>query len=149
MRKAARNFFPRQRSKLAGRVISAPIKKIRRRRNAGELAVEQTGDERVLASLLAASPFPGYSLDQLGNCCLVAYLGDQPVGALCLATELDNALIRFLLVLATHRRRKIGTALLAAAPPPPVLAVYEPYICAHLRSLSSCMLPASFRRIFP
>jgi GNAT superfamily N-acetyltransferase len=114
-RTAARNFSPRQRSKFVGLVIRAPIKKIRRRRDAAELAVEQADDERVLTSLLEASPFPSCSLDQLGNCWLVAYLGDQPVGALCLATELDSALIRLFFVLAAHRRRKIGTTLLAAA----------------------------------
>ncbi len=68
-----------------------------------------------MASLLAESPFSSCSLDQLGNCRLVAYLGDQPVGALCFATDIDNALIRLFFVLATQRRRKIGTTLLVAA----------------------------------
>src|SRR5215831_18519338 len=95
-------------------MVAAP-KKIRRRRPAGEVSVEQTHDRAVIAAMLERTRFT-MPADLTGSpqCFLVAYLGDAPVGIAGLETRVDAALMRPLLVLETMRRRRIGASLVRA-----------------------------------
>jgi N-acetylglutamate synthase-like GNAT family acetyltransferase len=93
----------------------ATPKKIRRRRPPGEVSVEQTHDPAVIAAMLdragAAVPI---DLTDSGKCFLMAYLGDNPAGIAGFETEVDAALMHWLFVLETMRRRGVGAALLQA-----------------------------------
>jgi GNAT superfamily N-acetyltransferase len=65
--------------------------------------------------VLDGASLAGCSLDQLGNCRLIAFVGDEPAGALGLETDLDCAVIRFFFVLPQQRRRKVGSNLMSSA----------------------------------
>jgi N-acetylglutamate synthase-like GNAT family acetyltransferase len=95
--------------------MRARLKKIPRRRLPGQLAVEQTHDAAVVAAMLknAGAAVPA-GFTEHGECYLVAYWGDQPVGIAGIETEVDTALMRPLFVLENMRRRRIGARLLAA-----------------------------------
>jgi GNAT superfamily N-acetyltransferase len=90
-------------------------KKIRRQRNPGELAVEQTRDTGLVATMLAAAGLTAAGLDWPSGCYLMAYIGEEPAGVVGVETKVDVALIRSLLVSETMRRRGIGAALIQAA----------------------------------
>jgi len=94
----------------------ATLKKIRRRRAPGELSVEQTHDQGLIAALLdrAGTKAPAVSTDD-AECFLIAYLGDDPVGIAGLKTEVDAALMRPLFVLENMRGRGVGASLVGSA----------------------------------
>ena len=96
--------------------MPATPKKIRRRRPPGEVSVEQTHDRAVIAAMLdkVGAPMP-INLTDSGECFLMAYLGDHPVGIAGFETEVDAALMHLLFVLETMRRRRVGASLLQAA----------------------------------
>jgi N-acetylglutamate synthase-like GNAT family acetyltransferase len=54
-------------------------------------------------------------IDQPGNCFLMAYSGDDPVGIVGLETMVDSAFVRLLWVAEAMRRRGIGSALITGA----------------------------------
>jgi N-acetylglutamate synthase-like GNAT family acetyltransferase len=93
----------------------AAIKKLRRRRAPGELAVEQTRDLAQAAQVLSAAGMWADGVESPGGCYLIAYVGDAVAGIVGIEVRVDAALIRSLLVLDTMRRRGVGTALIAAA----------------------------------
>jgi N-acetylglutamate synthase-like GNAT family acetyltransferase len=94
--------------------VSVRVRKIRRRRLEGEIAVEQTRDLVLTASIAEKC---GGALVNLSpaDCYLIAYLGDEPVGVVGVETVVDAGLIRLLMVTEGMRRRGIGTALVGAA----------------------------------
>jgi N-acetylglutamate synthase-like GNAT family acetyltransferase len=118
----------------------ATPKKIRRRRPRGEVSVEQTHDLPVIAAMLdrAGMAVP-IDLTDSGECFLMAYLGDDPVGIAGLETKIDTALMHSLFVLRTMRRRGIGAALLQAV-----------RVAAHTRGVRTlyAMAPAGFISYF-
>lgn len=91
------------------------VKKIRRNRNDGELAIEQTRDLARVAAMLEAAEIPAAGLDRPGSCFLIAYVGARPVGVAAVETRIDVAVLRALAVVAEMRQRGIGTALVTAA----------------------------------
>jgi GNAT superfamily N-acetyltransferase len=95
--------------------MAAATKKIRRRRAAGELVVEQTRDLTQAASMLSAAGMLAGGIESPGGCYLMAYVGDAVAGMVGIEARVDAALIRSLIVVDTMRRRGIGAALLAAA----------------------------------
>ncbi len=95
--------------------MAVAIKKIRRRRNADELAVEQTRDLPAVASMLAAAGRFAEGVETPGGCYLAAYVGDALAGVIGIEARVDAALVRSLFVAAPMRGRAIGTALIAAA----------------------------------
>ncbi len=90
-------------------------RKIRRRRAAGELAVEQTRDLAPVAGLLSAAGISADRVEAPGGCYLVAYVGDAPVGVVAIEARVDAALIRYVIVTDAMRGRGIGAALITAA----------------------------------
>ncbi len=90
-------------------------KKIRRRRAAGEIGVEQTQDTAAVATMLQRAGMTAAGSTHSGGCFLMAYCGDDPVGIAGLETEVDAALMRPLFVLELMRRRGAGAALVNAA----------------------------------
>jgi N-acetylglutamate synthase-like GNAT family acetyltransferase len=95
--------------------MAARVRKIRRHRDDGELAVEQTHDVARVAEMLEAAGLSTTGLYRPGNSFLIAYLGATPVGLAGVETRIDVAAIRALAVVAEMRRRGIGAALAAAA----------------------------------
>jgi len=95
--------------------VTAATKKIRRRRAAGETAVEQTRDVAQVASLLSAAGMFAMGVESPGGCYLVAYIGDEVAGVVGIESRVDAALIRSLMVMERMRRRGIGAALISAA----------------------------------
>jgi N-acetylglutamate synthase-like GNAT family acetyltransferase len=95
--------------------MAVGTRKIRRRRAAGELAVEQTRDLALVAGLLSTAGTPADRVEAPGGCYLVAYFGDAPVGAVAIEARVDAALIRSLIVTDAMRGRGIGAALISAA----------------------------------
>lgn len=95
--------------------MAVATKKIRRRRNAGELAVEQTRDLASVAGMLTAAGMLADGVDSPGGCYLMAYVGDEVAGVIGIEARVDAALIRSLMVVDAVRRRSIGAALIAAA----------------------------------
>ena len=87
--------------------------KIRRRRAAGELEVEQTQDLTAITVMLRRAGINTDVFDNAG-CFLMAYRGDDPVGIAGLETQVDAALMRWLFVLKPMRRRGIGARLVRA-----------------------------------
>ena len=95
--------------------MAAATKKIRRRRTAGELAVEQTRDLAQAASMLSAAGMLAAGVESPGGCYLIAYVGDAVAGVVGIEARVDSALIRSLMVVDAMRRRGIGAALVSAA----------------------------------
>ena len=95
--------------------MASATKKIRRRRDAGELVVEQTRDLVGVATMLSAAGMLADGVEAPGGCYLIAYVGDVVAGVVGIEARVDAALIRSLMVIDGMRRRRIGTALLAAA----------------------------------
>jgi N-acetylglutamate synthase-like GNAT family acetyltransferase len=90
-------------------------KKIRRRRSAGELAVEQTHDAAVIAAMLDRAGIAApVEVKESTECFLIAYWGDDPAGIAVIETDVDAALMRPLFVLESMRRRGIGASLVRA-----------------------------------
>jgi len=116
--------------------MPATLKKIRRRRPRGEVSIEQTHDQAVIAAMLdrAGAAVPIDLIDS-GECFLMAYLGDDPVGIAGLETEVDAALMYSLFVLEAMRRRGVGASLLQAV-----------RVAAHTRGARTlyAMAPAGF-----
>jgi N-acetylglutamate synthase-like GNAT family acetyltransferase len=99
----------------AANAVTGRVRKIRRRRLAGELSVEQTRDLALVAAILEASGIRITGLDRPAACYLLAYSGAEPVGAVGVETVVDAGLMRVLAVTARARRHGIGAALVAAA----------------------------------
>jgi N-acetylglutamate synthase-like GNAT family acetyltransferase len=95
--------------------LAVATKKIRRRRAAGELAVEQTRDLAQVARMLSAAGMLTAGVESSGGCYLMAYVGDEVAGVVGIEVRVDAALIRSLMVMDAMRRRGIGTALVTAA----------------------------------
>jgi GNAT superfamily N-acetyltransferase len=95
--------------------MAAATKKLRRRRAAGELAVEQTRDLAQAANMLSAAGMLAAGGESPGGCYLIAYVGDAAAGIVGIEARVDAALLRSLMVIDTMRRRGIGAALIAAA----------------------------------
>lgn len=95
--------------------MAVAIKKIRRRRNADELAVEQTRDLPAVANMLAAAGRFAEGVEAPGGCYLLAYVSRAVAGVIGIEARVDAALVRSLFVAAPARGRAIGTALIAAA----------------------------------
>jgi GNAT superfamily N-acetyltransferase len=89
-------------------------KKIRRKRSAGEITVEQSSDFSLPAELFKLAGFncPG---SESGCFFLIGYCGVEPAGIAALQSEVDIAVIRCLLVLEPFRGRGLGAALVRAA----------------------------------
>lgn len=100
---------------VAPNAVTARVTKIRRRRLAGELSVEQTRDLALVAAVLEASGIRIAGLDRPAACYLLAYSGAEPVGAVGVETVVDAGLMRVLAVTERVRRHGIGAALVAAA----------------------------------
>jgi N-acetylglutamate synthase-like GNAT family acetyltransferase len=96
-------------------LVAAAIKKIRRRRAAGELAVAQTRDLAQAAKMLSAAGMLAEGLESSGGCYLMAYVGAAVAGVVGIEVRVDAALIRSLMVVDGMRRRGVGAALVAAA----------------------------------
>jgi len=90
-------------------------RKIRRRRPSSEVTVEQTHDAAVIAAMLegAVTSAPADATDS-GECFLIAYVGDDPVGIAGVETEVDAALMRPLFVVERMRQRGVGACLVSA-----------------------------------
>jgi len=95
--------------------VAAATKKIRRRRAAGELAVEQTRDLASVARMLAGAGMLAGGVESPGACYLTAYVGEESAGVVGIEVRVDAALMRSLMVVESMRRRGIGAALVAAA----------------------------------
>jgi len=95
--------------------VAAATKKIRRRRAAGELTVEQTRDLALVASLLSAAGMLAAGVESPGGCYLIAYVGDAVAGVVGIESRIDAALIRSLTVVEAMRGGGIGASLLSAA----------------------------------
>jgi len=95
--------------------VTAATRKIRRRRAAGELTVEQTRDLARVATMLSAAGMAADGVESPGGCYLMAYVGDDVAGVVGIEARVDAALIRSLLVIEPLRRRGIGAALISAA----------------------------------
>jgi N-acetylglutamate synthase-like GNAT family acetyltransferase len=95
--------------------LAVATKKVRRRRAAGELAVEQTRDLAQVARMLSAAGMLAAGVESPGGCYLMAYVGDEIAGLVGIEARVDAALIRSLTVADAMRRRGIGTALVTAA----------------------------------
>jgi N-acetylglutamate synthase-like GNAT family acetyltransferase len=90
-------------------------KKIRRRRRAGEISVEQTHDITAVEAILERAGMPGCISASAAACVLVGYCGNDPAGIVCLETQVEAALMRWLLVFEPMRRRGLGAALVHSA----------------------------------
>ncbi|HLW69450.1 MAG TPA: GNAT family N-acetyltransferase [Candidatus Binataceae bacterium] len=96
-------------------MIRTRVKKIRRRREAGAIVVEQSRDFRRAAALLEAAGCAADGFDRAGVCTLLAYDGADAIGVAAVETAIDCAVMSCLLVAAPRRGRGIGAALVAAA----------------------------------
>ena len=86
-----------------------------RKRRAGELVIEQTRDLECVREMLARAGMTTDGIEWPAACYIVAYVGDEAVGAIGVESKIDVALIRSLYVKESARRRGIGGALIAAA----------------------------------
>ena len=86
-----------------------------RKHRPGELVIEQTRDLKKLRALLEAGGMMTVGIEWPAACYLVAYFGEEPVGAVGVEPLIDAALIRSLYVTEPMRRRGIGAQLIAAA----------------------------------
>lgn len=96
--------------------MPATPRKIRRRRPSGEVTVEQTHDAALIAAMLdrAVTTAPANAADS-GECFLIAYLDDAPIGIAGVETEVDAALMRPFFVDEKMRQRGVGACLASAA----------------------------------
>jgi len=85
------------------------------KRRAGELVIEQTRDLARVREMLTRAGMMTDGIEWPAACYLVAYVGDEAVGAIGVESKIDAALIRSLYVKESARRRGIGGALIAAA----------------------------------
>lgn len=95
--------------------VTSRARKIRRRRLAGELTVEQTRDLVQVAAILETCGIRIAGLDRPAGCYLLAYSGAEPVGAVGVETVVDAGLMRVLAVTQPMRRHGVGAALVEAA----------------------------------
>lgn len=86
-----------------------------RKHREGELTIEQTRDLARVKRMLANAEMITEGVEWPGGCYLMAFLGDEPVGAVGVEPRLDSALIRSLYVVPAMRQRGLGAQLLAAA----------------------------------
>jgi amino-acid N-acetyltransferase len=90
-------------------------KKAYQRRAADEFGIEQTRDPAVVRSILEAAGLIAEGVEAPSSCYLIAYRGNQPIGAVGIESRIDAAMLRSLAVAAPMRRRGIGEALVKAA----------------------------------
>lgn len=95
--------------------MAVGTKKIRRRRNPDELAIEQTRDLPAVRSMLAEGGRFAEGIEAPGGCYLQAFVGPTAAGVIGIEARVDAALIRSLFVATPMRGRAIGAALIAAA----------------------------------
>ncbi len=86
-----------------------------RKKQEGNLIVEQTRDLGVLRAMLSGADMLTEGLEWPPACYLVAYFGTEPVGVIGVEPSLDAALLRSLYVVEAMRRHGIATELIAAA----------------------------------
>ena len=86
-----------------------------RKRRAGEIVIEQTRDLARVREMLARAGMMTDGIEWAAACYILAYVGDEAVGAIGVESKIDAALIRSLYVKESARRRGIGGALIAAA----------------------------------
>jgi predicted N-acetyltransferase YhbS len=91
-------------------------KKVRRRRNADEVVVEQlTGDAVIAPRIMEGLGCAGLAADLLSGCRLAAFRGDEVIGIAQVETRVDAAVIAPVVVLPSLRRQGVGTSLMQAA----------------------------------
>src|SRR5438874_12171952 len=66
-------------------------------------------------SILQRAGIPGCLSASAAGCVLVGYCGNDPAGMVCLETQVEAALMRWLFVLEPMRRRGFGATLVQAA----------------------------------
>src|SRR5260370_18769097 len=86
-----------------------------RKHREGELVIEQTRDIARLRTMLDGGGMLTAGIEWPAACYLLAFFGDDAVGAIGVEPQIDAALIRSLYVIDSMRRRGIGAALVAAA----------------------------------
>lgn len=87
-------------------------RKISRRRQTGEVSIEQTQDPLLIGAMLQrAEASLGTRVAENGDCFLIAYVGEKPVGIAGLQTEVDAALMDPIFVVEEVRQRAIGLRL--------------------------------------
>jgi len=92
--------------------MPAKLRKIRRRRPSGEIMIEQTHDAAVIEAMLKKAASRMHA--ERGECFLIAYWGDEPIGIAGLETEVDAALMCPLFVVENMRQRGVGACLVSA-----------------------------------
>lgn len=85
-----------------------------RKHRAGEFTIEQVREASRLRAVLEACTINTVGIDWPSGCYLLAYLGDDAVGAVGVECRLDAALMRSLCVIEPYRKRGYGARLLAA-----------------------------------
>jgi len=95
--------------------VAVATKKIRRRRDTDELAIEQTRDVHTVKSMLADAGRFAEGIEAPGACYLLARVGPAVAGVIGIEARVDAALLRSLFVTAPMRGRAIGATLIAAA----------------------------------
>jgi N-acetylglutamate synthase-like GNAT family acetyltransferase len=92
--------------------MSARARKIRRRRQPGEVTIEQTHDAALIEAMLdRAAATLRTNIAAEAECFLIAYSGEEPVGIAGLQTEVDAALMSPIFVVSEMRQRAIGARL--------------------------------------
>ena len=86
-----------------------------RKHREGELVIEQTRDIARLRTLLTGGGMITAGIEWPAACYLLAFFGDDAVGAIGVEPQIDAALLRSLYVIESMRGRGIGAALVAAA----------------------------------
>ena len=86
-----------------------------RKHRPGEIVVEQTRDLARLRKLLEQGAMITEGIEWPPACYLLAFDGNEAVGAIGVEPVLDSALIRSLHVLEPHRHRGIGRQLFLSA----------------------------------
>src|SRR5579864_1934995 len=86
-----------------------------RKHRPGELVIEQTRDLVRVREILASAGMMTEGIEWPAACYILAFNGDEVIGAVGIEAKIDAALIRSLYVTPTMRQRGIGAGLLAAA----------------------------------
>jgi N-acetylglutamate synthase-like GNAT family acetyltransferase len=86
-----------------------------RKHRPGEFTIEQVRDIRRLRAFLTAGGMITDGIEWPAGCYLMAYIGDDAVGAVGVECRLDAALVRSLCVAEPHRRHGFGARLVTAA----------------------------------
>jgi N-acetylglutamate synthase-like GNAT family acetyltransferase len=86
-----------------------------RKHRPGEFTIEQVRDLARLRAFLAACGMITDGIEWPAGCYLMAFVGDEAVGAVGVECRLDAALMRSLCVSEPHRHRGFGARLIAAA----------------------------------